>query len=180
MLFVMIAWAYFTMPSEEELQRRQAEQARQDSIATAQADTRGRQLQEPLPDQDQEPVTGIRQEEEESQPMGMFGTASVSDTSFVTIETPLYQARFTNVGAGPAQIVLKNYKTWDHRPVQMIQDTTQGAYSIGFLTNENYNVETDGLVFEQLTQEDTIVLEEGDTRELQYALTKRRVCTVQT
>ncbi len=167
----MIAWAYFTMPTEEELRQRQAERVRQDSIAAAQADTRGRQLQRSVPDQAEELMPEIRQDEEEHQPMGMFSAASVADTSFVTIETPLYQATFTNVGAGPAQIVLKEFKTWDQRPVQMIEDTTQSAYSIGFLTNENYNVETDGLVFEQLTPEKTITLEEGDTRQLQYALT---------
>ncbi|NIU02120.1 MAG: hypothetical protein GWN01_14805, partial [Nitrosopumilaceae archaeon] len=37
LIFVItIAWAWFTMPSEEELAQRQAEQAAQDSIAAAQ------------------------------------------------------------------------------------------------------------------------------------------------
>lgn len=166
----MVAWAYFTMPSQEELEQRQAEQARQDSIAAIQADSQ-QQLESKLQDEPPEPKAELREDDEDKQqPMGIFGRASTGDTSYVTVETPLYQATFTNVGAGPAQIMLKSYETWDHRPVQMIQDTSQSAYSLGFLTNENYNIETDRLVFEQLTPTGSISLEEGETEELQYAL----------
>ncbi len=173
----MIAWAYFTMPSQEELQRRQAEQARQDSIAAAQADTQ--QTQAPreqtvdAENQDEAADTGmqtLREEGARPQQMGMFGNASVDDTSTVTVDTPLYTATFTNVGAGPSQITLKEYETWDHQPVQLIRDTSRSAYSMGFLTSENYNVETEELVFEQLTPESTIAISNGNTAQLRYAL----------
>ncbi|MDZ7692242.1 MAG: membrane protein insertase YidC [Balneolaceae bacterium] len=164
---------------QEEMQRRQAEQARQDSIAAAQAqaDTTTGQSQPPSAQQQQQtpqeqqpaPQT-IRADEQEEQQMGIFGRAGIEDTSKVVVDTPLYTAEFTNVGAGPAEFTLKQYETWDHQPVQMIFDTTQSAYSLGFLSNENYNVETDNILFEQVTDVSSIQLDEGETQELQYAL----------
>ncbi len=175
----MVAWAYFTMPTEQELRQRQAEQARQDSIAAAQTDSPNVQAdaQDVSDTQDvqeeQEPSDNtqrLRSDEEEQQNMGMFSAASIADTSKTVVETPLYRAVFTNVGAGPAQIVLKDYETWNHKPVRMIKDSTQSAYSIGFLTSENYNVETDELVFEPLSESDSISIGEGETAEVRYAL----------
>lgn len=172
----MIAWAYFTMPSEQELQQRQAEQARQDSVAAAQADsqktgttTQARKTQKA--DKQQEPAKQSLQPSDEEKPqMGMFSAASIADTSEIVVQTPLYKATFTNVGAGPSQIMLKDYETWDHEPVRMIKDTTQSAYSMGFLTSQNYNVETDELVFEPLTKKKSITVSKGDTARVRYAL----------
>jgi YidC/Oxa1 family membrane protein insertase len=175
----MVAWAYFTMPSEQELQQRQAEQARQDSIAAAQADTQQTQTQPTQQAQQQAQQTTqteqpsgqtLRADEEETQEMGMFSAASVADTSKLVVDTPLYSATFTNVGGGPSQITFKDYETWNHNPVKMIADTTQSAYSLGFLTSENYNVETDQLVFEQLTPGQSLSIAEGDSSQVQYAL----------
>lgn len=172
----MVAWAYFTMPSQEELQRRQAEQARQDSIAAVQTDTV--KEQDPLTEQQKADETEeeegtpqtLRQEGEEQQEMGMFSAASLSDTSEIVIDTPLYEATFTNVGAGPSKILFKDYETWNHEPVQLIQDTSESVYSTGFLTTENYNVETDDLVFEQLTAGNELSIGEDDSAQVRYAL----------
>ena len=179
----MVAWAYFTMPSEEELQRRQAQQqARQDSIAAVQrADSIARQQQDATAETQSQDQT--RTGEESSQidtiteetgngrsEMGIFGNASVQDTTSIIIETPLYSATFTNLGAGPSQILLKDYETWDHKPVKMIQDTTESTYTVGFLSSQNYNIETDQLVFEQLTEGSSLTLAENDTTQLRYAL----------
>lgn len=170
---IMLAWFYFTMPTQEEIQRRQAEQAMQDSIAAAQADTQQQQQVQP-PDQEQaqqQPSHSLRSEdEEESQEMGMFKRAGVSDTTAFVVETPLYTVTFTNLGAGPAKFTFKEYETWDHQPVQIIGDTTRSAYSLGFLSNENYNIETDAILFEQVTTGNRMQLNEGETRELKYAL----------
>lgn len=175
----MVAWAYFSMPSEEELRQRQAEQARQDSIAAVQEDTQAQDTQQTADQElsqqegDQtdtdEPAT-LRKQEETPEEMGMFSAASIADTTEFIIKSPLYRATFTNVGAGPSQVVFKDYETWNHRPVQMIKDTTQSAYSLGFLTSENYNVETDELVFEQLTEGDSLSISEEDSAEVKYAL----------
>ncbi|MFW6157266.1 MAG: hypothetical protein ACOC4S_00350, partial [Balneolaceae bacterium] len=147
-LIIMFAWAYFTMPSEEELRERQAEQARQDSIAAAQADS---QEQDTLSDEPQRDDTTAQQEELESAPairgeedrseapaMGVFSEASTSDTTQLVVQTPLFNIDFTNVGGGPRQITLKEHTTWDGNPVRMIADTSRSSYMAGFLTTENY------------------------------------------
>ncbi|NGP87473.1 membrane protein insertase YidC [Fodinibius halophilus] len=177
---VMVAWGYFSMPSEQELRERQA-QARQDSIAAAQADSQRAKTMAQNEDSQQQDVEEaqaspepqqqtLRSEQEEPQNMGAFSAASVADTSEIVVKTPLYRATFTNLGAGPSQITLKDYETWDHKPVHMIKDTTQSAYSMGFLTSENYNVETNDLVFEPLTNADSLTVAKGDSAQVRYAL----------
>lgn len=171
----MVAWAYFSMPSEKELQRRKAEQARQDSIAAVQADSQSQAAQQPPQKEQaqQEEKSGtqtLTEEKEQKQAMGAFSKASLTDTTKLFVETPKYKATFTNVGAGPSQITFKDYETWDHRPVKIINDTTQSAYSLGFLTAENYNVETDELLFKQLTPGKSIRVGENDSTQIKYAL----------
>jgi len=176
----MVAWTYYSMPSEQELQQRQAEQARQDSIAAAQADTQqqergqpedlAQQQEEPQQDEEEDTTPRLTQDQEKQPEMGMFSEASLDDTTKIVVDSPLFNATFTNVGAGPSKIIFKDYETWDHKPVQMIKDTTESAYSLGFLTNENYNVETDNLVFEQVTSGDTLSIGEDDSTEVKYAL----------
>lgn len=170
---IMVAWFYFMAPSQEELQRRQAQQARQDSLA-ALADTTAAQpdtLAEQQPSQPKKQHQ-LNPSEPETEPgsMGIFAQANAKDTTETVVETPLYRAVFTNVGAGPAKFFLKGYNTWDNQPVQLINDTTKSAYSLGFLSQQNYNIETDQLVFKQLTDGHRFNLAKGDSLQLSYAL----------
>lgn len=177
---ITLGWFYFITPSEEELQQRRIEQARRDSIEAVQQSQADRQ---DTAQQQAEPTSEAQQEEEEGQPsigpqdeetqkqeLGIFGNSPVTDTTETVVETPLYRAVFTNVGAGPAKFYLKNYETWDHDPVQMIADTTKSAYSLGFLTTENYNVETDRLLFKPTNNRSRINLESGESTQLSYVL----------
>ena len=172
----MLAWAYFSLPGEEELERRKAQQARQDSIAAVQADSQARanQQQAQAADTAGNDEAGAQmsesKDEEDPQQMGIFSRASVQDTTYLTIDTPMYHSKFTNAGAGPATFTLKDYKTWDQKPIQLIADTTRSAYTLGFLTSENYNVESEDLLFEQVTPQQSVTLEEGETKQIQYAL----------
>lgn len=172
----MVAWTYYSMPSEQEMQQRQAEQARQDSIAVAQADTQsqgqGQDVTQQAEQEEQQDTQApqLSEERDEQPEMGMFTEASVEDTSKIVVNSPLYSATFTNVGGGPSKILFRDYETWDNKPVQMIEDTTESAYSLGFLTSENYNVETNELVFEQITEGDTLSVAAGETQEIKYAL----------
>lgn len=161
----MMGWAYFTMPDQEELQRQRIEQARQDSLAQVQGD-----LNEENPD----PVNSESEQEpplsETAAVTGSIGQTGVTDTLTTTVETPLYRATYTNLGAGPSSYRLSEHKTWNQEPVQLISDTTRSAYSLGFLSNENYNIETRNLLFEQVHGENRIQLDEGEEGTLQYRL----------
>ncbi|MDX1590920.1 MAG: membrane protein insertase YidC [Balneolaceae bacterium] len=183
LIFVItIAWAWFTMPGEEELQQRQAEQAARDSIAAAQAETLGQEQERPenIPNQTRpsadrttrENNTGITERERDTAMpnMGVFSEAVYRDTVLTTVRTEKFEITMTNVGAGPSKITLMDHETWDGEPVQMIRDTTKSAYSLGFLSNQNYNIETNQLVFEPVQSSDTIVIEGDESTVVSYRL----------
>lgn len=166
---LMLGWFYFTMPSEEQLAEQRRQQAIQDSLAMV---------------QEMEDVTFAEQddtaapsetfiedaEEEDVAPAGMFGVVQDSIQTEFTVETPLYSAIFTNKGAGPSKFLLKTHLTWDGQPVQLVGDTTRSAYNTGFLTTENYNIETQNLIFRQVNAGNSVTVAEGDSKELTYVL----------
>jgi YidC/Oxa1 family membrane protein insertase len=174
-----IMWAWFTMPSQEEIERQRQEQIRQDSIAAAQideadpadpqADTIDRARTDRTAElQEREPEAVSETERRPSR--GIFGETAISDTTFATLRTPLYEIKLTNLGAGPSTYTLLGHKTWDQDLMQMIGDTTRSAYSLGFLSTQNYNIETDELLFEPLFEDQQIELSAGESQTLSYRL----------
>ena len=64
-----------------------------------------------------------------------------------TIETNLLTVQFSNKGAQPVEIALKNYKTFDGKPVQLLKGTTNKiSYTINSGTNQT--AQTADLLFE--------------------------------
>jgi YidC/Oxa1 family membrane protein insertase len=176
LIFVLtLGWAMYTMPNQEEMQRRQAER---DSIATAQAelqDTPGTSL----PDVGDAVIQ--QQQEQELDPangdittptraLGLFADASAGDTLITVVRTPLYEIELSTLGAGPVRFTLFEHNTWDQRPIQMIGDTTRSAYSLGFLSQQNYNIETNELIFEALTETGLIELSNSERTQISYRL----------
>jgi len=175
---VMIAWAYFSMPSQKEI-RKQKAQERQDSVAAAQTDSQpasqpGKQSvpedTEQAQQQNQQPEPRAEKQGPSSKNMGIFSDASESDTTETVVETPLYEAHFTNVGAGPSQIILKDQKDWEKKPVHLVKNPTHSVYSASFFTNRNKKIKTDGLVFKLLSDKQSFNIAKDDTTELKYAL----------
>ena len=174
LIFVLtIAWAWFTMPSQEEIERQQQEQLRQDSIAAAQVDedtepqdpTLQSEIAETDPEQETDQATEPRRPS-----LGVFEEAGVADTSLAVVRTPLYELQLTNVGAGPSKYTLLGHKTWDQDLVQMIADTTKSAYSLEFLSFQNYNIETDQLLFEPQFDQREFTLSGEESITLSYRL----------
>ncbi|HBQ58947.1 MAG TPA: hypothetical protein DD671_04805 [Balneolaceae bacterium] len=172
---LMLGWFYFTMPSEEELAQRQRDQAVQDSLALIE------QNRQDSLEQDQDEVAAqeddfSRQEsigqedDDEVVVQGLFAQFQDTVQQKIKVTTPLYTAIFNNKGAGPSSFKLNQYDTWDGRPVQLIDDTTRSAYNIGFLSEENYNIETQNIYFDQVTRGSSITIAEGEQREIRYEL----------
>ncbi|MEX0648859.1 MAG: hypothetical protein WD139_13815, partial [Balneolaceae bacterium] len=175
LIFVItMAWAFYTMPGEEDLQQQRLEQARQDSIAAAQAE---RQQDDPVVE-DTEQAAPTSPQTETSEPrgqetlsaMGVFREASYPDTVKTVIRNSLYEIELSNLGAGPVKYVLLGHNTWDQNPVQMIRDTSRSTYSLGFLSTQNYNIETDELLFEPLFDDEVIEISSDESAELSYQL----------
>lgn len=164
----MIAWFVYTMPSEEERLVQQQEQAVRDSLARVEAIEQDSLLQ--LQEQEEREIS-IREEQQATAPAsGLFAAADSTKQTIVKVETALYTAEFSSKGAGPVKFSLKEYDNWDGTPVQMIKDTTRSVYNFGFLTTENHNIDTQNLMFRQLTPGSVIRAEAGRPAELQFAL----------
>jgi len=178
-----IGWAFYTMPSQEEIDQRRAEQALQDSLAAVQAQQQaefeGRQdsLQsgsdsemgmgvDSVTDRGTESAAEIT---ESARNLGVFSANSAEDTVKTVIQTPLYEIELSNLGGGPVKYTLADYNTWDQEQVQMIRDTTRSAYSLGFLSSQNYNIETNNLLFDPLQDTDVISLDGSDSTQVSYA-----------
>ncbi|MDX1592404.1 MAG: membrane protein insertase YidC, partial [Balneolaceae bacterium] len=184
---ITMAWAWYTMPSEEELeQQRQEEMLRQDSLAALQQQndtlTVNNEGQETTAQQSQDRTNAAQTPAQESRQMpelrepgetalGIFSQDSAdTDTIYTTVRTPLFELEFTNLGAGPSRVIMQEHETWDHNPVQMVRNTTRSAYSLGFLSTENLNIETDRLFFEPVDHNGPIEISEGETAQLSYRL----------
>ncbi|MDR9419280.1 membrane protein insertase YidC [Gracilimonas sp.] len=171
---LMLGWFYFTMPSEEELARQRQEQATQDSLAQIEQNRQDslEQVAQPEEAEPERQETNISEEQDEvAEVKGLFANSPVTEEKELKVSTPLYDVTFTNRGAGPSSFLLNEYLTWNRRsPVQLIDDTTRSAYNIGFLSTENYNVETQNILFEQVTRGSSINIAAGEQREVRYEL----------
>lgn len=181
----MLGWFYFTLPSEEQLAEQQKQRAIRDSLAQVDLNQNldsnlDSDIGVPSRLQNQGIGTSalsnmkssqiIDGNEPKVQNVGMFGAIQDSVQRFTTIDTPLYKAIFTNKGAGPTQFTLKEHVNWAGTPVQMIGDTTLSAYNLGFLSTENYNVETQQILFEAENPASNILVLSGENRSLSYRL----------
>lgn len=148
MFGIMMAWFVYMTPSQEEMERMREERRVQDSIRAVQAETGI--LPDDISDLPGAQITGSTPDAQEMRDqLGIFGTSGVTDTLYYTIQTPFYTAVFSNLGAGPVEFTLNQYNKWDGRPVQLIADSSRSTYSIGFLSAQNYNIETNQILFAQ-------------------------------
>lgn len=161
---ITIAWFYYTAPSEQEIERQQRERVVRDSIAALN-----------LPPVQPE----IRSESEQEQvvttqtSMGFFAQSdSVQqiDLRISRVETPLYTIEFSNKGAGPIRLELREFLTWDGERVQLISDTTKSIYSLGFTSAQNYNIDTHRLMFVPQFEGNNFQLAEDDSLVIAYDL----------
>lgn len=148
-------------PSPEELTRIKNERIKKDSI-------------EVLAKQNQQTIPTIKPaapkpELATSAEIGSFALNSATDTVVTRISTDVYDLIFSNLGAGPIEVFLKEYKKWDGTPVQMLQDTLRSAYSMSFISTENYLVETRNVLFIPINASSTKI-SGNETTTLQYAL----------
>ena len=169
---IMVAWFVVSIPSEEEKAAQIAERARQDSLAQIES-AENEEFTSSVTDQtpSQPSIREQATEREASAPQsGIFSSTEATERSEFVVTTPLYTAVFSNKGAGPVSFTFSEYDSWSGAPFQLISDSTKSAYNFGFLTTENLNVDTQNLLFTQITTGSTLALNEGDTRELKYAL----------
>ncbi|TNE72669.1 membrane protein insertase YidC [bacterium] len=160
---IFLGWMYTMQPSQEEIDRMKHEKDMRDSLA---------QLAEQKALSAPEITSQNDSFSNESEPtnLGSFAESVNQDTVLTHIETDLYAFTFSNVGAGPVEVFLKDYKRWDDEPVQLIRDTVRSAYSLGFISTENYEIETSKIVFTPRSSVQNIDVNGTDTYTLEYEL----------
>ena len=144
---VLVVFSIMNKPSQEQID---AMRIRQDSLQQVEVErARQAQLQQQsetatvdlLPDS---VMLANKQRELESQ-LGVFGTAANGEESFITFENNLVKLTLSNKGGRIYSVELKNYKTYDGRPLVLF-DGPKNQFGLNFFA-QNRNIQTDQLYF---------------------------------
>jgi YidC/Oxa1 family membrane protein insertase len=77
---------------------------------------------------------------------GLFGTASQGQNKHITIETDKVKIQFATRGGGISSVELKDYKSYDQKPL-IFFNTDTSNYSIEFFSEDDKPVKTTALFF---------------------------------
>ncbi len=153
---ILIGYSIWMAPSEEE--RMEARRV-QDSIAAvqrAEAEAQARMAEEPdtLPEEladipeevaaDQEALDSIRMVAQREQ-MGHFSGAATGETHYYTVENDVFRFEISKQGGHLHTVELKNYKTYDQRPLLLL-DGEEDKFTFNFFSG-NRNITTENLYF---------------------------------
>jgi YidC/Oxa1 family membrane protein insertase len=147
---ILIGGSYFNRPSEEQIA---AAKRAQDSIELIRiekekADLFAKQNQEAKSTIiDSSPNDSIISQEGNlrKEKFGVFANASVGKEKFYTIENNLLKVSFSNKGGRIYSVELKNYKTFDGKPLVLFEGTTS-KFGMSFFV-QNRSVETESFFF---------------------------------
>ena len=150
----MIWYFYMNQPTPEELERQKTERI-QDSIQQAQPQM---QTSEPIADPVKEGFavssdSTVMAETQSRLGMFAFSSSLPSATDNETIlENDLVRIKVSNKGGQITEVLLKEFKTYDQKPLYVIKDQN-ARFNIEFATQDNRNLQTKDLYFEpELTQ----------------------------
>lgn len=120
-----------------------------DSLAMAQYDSM--KLKEAQAKKTQSPSSLLpsAQQEKHAEGFGEFFSARAAGAEkILTINTELYTAEITTKGGLVRKWELKNYKTWNQYPVQLVDLEKGGDLSLLFLSKDGKQINTRNLVFD--------------------------------
>lgn len=162
---VLMAWMYFTSPQRQPQQTTQSTQSMVvDSVKRPESTPRIAQPQ--LSTNTSTQTTTPR-----SDTLGKYfsGTEIGTEKTF-TVETENYIAELSTKGGGIKQWTLKNHKTWDNHPVQLVNDS-KGDFNILFTTTDGRMINTKNHFFTtQIPIGGKIILSGTETAEIQFVL----------
>lgn len=89
--------------------------------------------------------------------------AQTGEARIITVETDLYEAKFSTKGATLVSFTLKEYNQYDTvSPIQLVDTTKAGALGLFFTTPTSRNIDSRSFYFDTNAQDDVIRLAEGD------------------
>ncbi|MGD9558277.1 MAG: membrane protein insertase YidC [Mangrovibacterium sp.] len=157
---VLIGFSYLSKPSREELE---AIKQRQDSVARvemlhqqevqAQSQMEKNQKEDTLATVLSDSVRMAQNADR----FGAFGAAVSGEEKFITLENNLMKIRVSTKGGKIYSVELKDYKTYDSRPL-ILFDGPENSFGLNFFA-QNRSIRTDDLFFIPSTED--AVLEAG-------------------
>jgi len=153
---VMVAWGYFTKPSEAEIEKQ-----RQEQIAAQEARQEKALKEIQIADQSSQNATiGVVEEKtkevvagEMQQLYGDFSEFAQGEREFTTVENELLKVQFLNQGGRVYSVELKKYKTYDGKPLILFSgDSTE--FGLNFFA-QNRSISTNQLFF-KLTEGESV------------------------
>ncbi len=152
---IMIWYFYMNQPTPEELEKQKSEQIQEASEADSpesENTTAADQIQ-------MDPVTQVASDSlalvNAKNRLGIFAYSnslpSATDNETI-IENDLVRIKVANKGGQITEVLLKNYKTYDQKPLFVIKDQN-ALFNLSFATLDNRNLQSKDLYFEpELTQ----------------------------
>ena len=147
---ILIGFSYFNKPSEKQLA---AAKHQRDSIALVRADQERKVLSEKKLEETQTVlsastnadslVSGANQALKEK--FGVFAEASVGKEKFYSIENNLIKVTLSNKGGRIYSVELKNFKTFEGKPLILFEGTTS-KFGMNFFA-QNRSIETESFYF---------------------------------
>jgi YidC/Oxa1 family membrane protein insertase len=136
---ILIGFAYFNQPSEEELR---ALKAKQDAaVALAQREDSLAQVAE----MEVAATTSIDTVKAETK-LGSFAALAAGNETFTEIENDQLKITLSNKGGKPYRVELKNYKAYNGSPLLML-DGDNNQFEFTFATRENKTISSSELFF---------------------------------
>jgi YidC/Oxa1 family membrane protein insertase len=158
---ILIGFSYFNKPSQEEIA---AAKKTQDSIELVQvekekADFMAKQVEDAkLTSISAVPSDSLVLQEDKikREKFGVFSDASTGKESFYSIENNLMKVTFSNKGGRIYSVELKNYKTFEQKPLILFEGTSS-KFGMNFFA-QNRSIETESFYFVPSVTSENIVL----------------------
>ena len=160
-ILIFVILVVFTMVNQPSKVEIKADKHRQDSIAAVEA---ARQLElkqlqdQQLPVQTMTSLPDSSAEENmlksKIDELGVYGNLAVGNESFSTLENNLVKVTFSNKGGRIYSVELKNYKTYDGKPL-ILFDGPETQFGLNFFA-QNRSIRTDQLFFTNFSGKENV------------------------
>ncbi len=165
---IIIGYSIYTQPSEQEIQ---AQRATRDSIAKVEASRReaaAAQASQVVTDTVQ--LSDSAALEKSKELLGDFSSAATGTEEFFTLENNLIKVIISSKGGKIKSAELKNYKTWEKKPLYLL-NSDSSTFNIS-LSAQNRIINTNKLFFQSVDSknknEANLRLMAGDNKYIQY------------
>lgn len=155
---ILVVFSIMNKPSKEEIE---AAKRKQDSIALIEKEKAAameQQMEKEKQAKDAQPDSLQKEKEAQAKvdELGVFGSMAVGKEQFYTLENNLMKIKFTNKGGRVYSVTLKDYKTYDSKPLVLFNGP-ETQFSLNFFA-KNRSIQTQDLYFLPSTDQKDIVV----------------------